>query len=184
MRSYVREKSLGLKMWKYTGKQRPDFAIEPGPDQESVWDYPRPPKLEEVHRLVEVHVNEREIARSTRAFRILETASPPTFYLPPADVELSLLERCAERSYCEWKGVATYWVLKTGADRSRPIAWSYETPSKAFERVKGHFCFYPSRVKALVDGERVRAQSSDFYGGWVTDEIVGPFKGEPGTSGW
>lgn len=171
-------------MWKYTGNERPTFAIEPGPDQESVWDYPRPPRLEKDDRLVAVCVDERVIAQSSRSIRILETASPPTFYIPPTDIELSLLEQCDQRSYCEWKGDATYWVLKTGSNQSQPIAWSYETPNEAFKSIKSHLCFYPSRVEASIDGERVRAQSSEFYGGWITDEIVGPFKGDPGTLGW
>ncbi len=170
-------------MWEFSGQKRPPFAVAPGPGQESVWDYPRPPRLAPDGRLVEVRHGDAVIARSSRAVRVLETASPPTFYLPPADVDLAQLVRVAGTTFCEWKGAASYWAL-AAAPRAARVAWSYETPTAGFAELAGYLCFYPSRVACYVAGERVRAQQSEFYGGWVTEEIVGPFKGEVGTGGW
>jgi len=168
-------------MWKYTGKQRPSFAIEPASDQESVWDYPRPPALLEDSRHVRVMAGEQIIAHSNHALRILETAAPPTFYLPIEDVDMDLLAVVRGQSNCEWKGVARYWAI-SGQDQ--PVAWDYPVPSVSFGRLLNHLAFYPGRVDCFVDDEAVRPQSSEFYGGWITSEIVGPFKGEPGTNGW
>lgn len=170
-------------MWQYTGQQRPSFAEEPGPGQESVWDYPRPPVLVTADSLVEVFNGEVLIASTRNALRVLETASPPTYYLPPAAVDWSQLVRTSDHSYCEWKGEATYWRLAQTTEQ-RPVAWSYENPSRRFAAIDGHVSFYPRRVACFVDGERVRPQPGEFYGGWVTDQIVGPFKGEPGTGHW
>lgn len=170
-------------MWKFKGQSRPDFAVEPGPGQESVWDYPRPPALVPANRLVKVRSGDDLLARSARAMRVLETASPPTFYLPPEDIAMDKLVRSSGASYCEWKGVAQYWVLANSTGQ-QPVAWSYPDPTPAFIAIKDWLCFYPSGVECYVDGERVRAQKSEFYGGWVTDDIVGPFKGEAGTSHW
>ena len=169
-------------MWQYTGQQRPPFAEAPGPGQESVWDYPRPPALVACESLVEVVSGDMTIARTGTALRVLETASPPTYYLPGADVDWSQLVRTADSSYCEWKGQATYWAL--AADPGRPVAWSYEQPSERFAPIDGHVSFYPGRIPCYVDGERVLPQPGEFYGGWVTSRIVGPFKGEPGTGHW
>ena len=169
-------------MWKFTGQQRLDFAIEPGDGEESVWDYPRPPALRNDPRLVEVKSGERLLARSESAVRICETASPPTFYLPPEDVDLSLLTAAPGSSFCEWKGAASYWAL---ADHpSEAVGWSYPQPAPAFAAIAGWLSFYPARVDCFVAGEKVRPQPGGFYGGWVTNEIVGPYKGEPGTGGW
>ncbi len=167
--------------WRWRGGSRPEFAVPPGPGQESVWDYPRPPQIAPDGRRVVVTAAGRTIADSTRGVRILETASPPTFYLPPEDVALDLLEHVPGRSFCEWKGEAGYWALAGG---SEPVAWSYERPYDAFAEVAGWLAFYPGRVECTVDGERVRPQPGGFYGGWITDELVGPFKGESGTGGW
>jgi len=169
--------------WIHRGRRRPSFASVPGPGQESVWDYPRPPRIEADARLVEVKSARRVLARTQRALRILETASPPTFYVPPDDVDTSALVPASGRTVCEWKGEAHYWALRdmTG---SRPVAWSYPAPSPAFTAITGYLAFYPGRVDCFVAGERVRAQPGDFYGGWITAEVVGPFKGEPGTVGW
>ncbi len=171
-------------MWQYRGQRRPSFAQTPGPGQESVWDYPRPPALVRDERLVRVCIGDRVLAESASCFRVLETASAPTFYLPAGDVDQALLRASATRSFCEWKGVASYWTVIDGERELVDAGWSYPEPSAAFAAVAGYFSFYPSRLDCFVGDERVRAQPGGFYGGWVTDEVVGPFKGEPGTRGW
>jgi len=168
-------------MWKYTGKQRPSFAIEPALDQESVWDYPRPPALLEDSRHVRVTAGGQIIARSDHALRILETAAPPTFYLPLGDIDMGQLSVVPGQSNCEWKGIARYWAL---SGQNQPVAWDYPSPSAPFEQLLNYLAFYPGRVDCFIDDEAVKPQYSEFYGGWITREIVGPFKGEPGTSGW
>jgi uncharacterized protein (DUF427 family) len=170
-------------MWDYRGQRRPDFAEAPGPGQESVWDYPRPPALAPDDRTVEVREGTTLIARSTGACRVLETASPPTFYLPPDDVDFDQLVRVAGGSWCEWKGEARYFASAARPD-GPPVAWAYPSPTPAFATISGWLAFYPGRIECRVDNERVRPQEGGFYGGWVTDEIVGPWKGEPGTGGW
>lgn len=171
-------------VWQYRGQERPPFAKEPRPGQESVWDYPRPPAIVVDQRRVEVRLGDLVIADSRQGYRILETASPPTFYIPPDSVHTELLEPCAGRSVCEWKGVARYWALKIPRRSSQPIGWSYPRPTPPFEGIASYFSFYPARVECFVDGERVSPQPGGFYGGWVTSEIVGPFKGQPGTGQW
>ena len=168
-------------MWKYAGQQRPPFAREPADGQESVWDYPRPPCIVADPRQVRVCVGAVELANSQQTFRILETASPPTFYLPLSDVFKERLVAFAGSSFCEWKGAARYWGLEGGA---QPLAWSYPEPSAEFAAIGDCVSFFPGRVECYVNGERVRPQPGGFYGGWVTDEIAGPFKGEPGTGHW
>ena len=169
-------------MWNYRGQQRPQFAVEPGPGQESVWDYPRPPALSPCPSRVEVRDSDIVVADTTGAFRILETASPPTFYLPPDDIDESLLVPAAGSSVCEWKGEARYMAL--ASDPDLPIAWFYPRPRPRFDRIRNYLAFYPGRIACFVDGERVQAQPGRFYGGWITSEVVGPFKGEPGTAHW
>lgn len=169
--------------WQYRGEVRPPFALEPGPGQESVWDYPRPPAIVPDARPVEVWAGTTRIAASTRAVRVLETASAPTFYLPPADVDRAQLVPARGRSVCEWKGIASYWALATAPEEGA-IGWSYDDPTPAFAAISGWLSFYPARVACIVGGERARPQPGGFYGGWVTGEIVGPFKGEPGTGHW
>ncbi len=169
-------------MWKNTGNTRPDNAIEPGPGQESVWDYPRPPALRRDNRLVEVKDGDSVIARTTAALRILETASPPTFYIPVADVDMDQLIEVAGNSVCEWKGQAVYRALVRQPEL--PVAWGYPRPRARFDTIKDCIAFYPGRVDCYVDGERVQPQAGGFYGGWITSEVVGPFKGEPGTGHW
>ena len=159
--------------------------IEPQPGQESVWDYPRPPALEPTEKTVRVLFNGEVVAETTRAVRVLETSHPPTYYIPPDDIRAGFLTANPHRTVCEYKGVASYWDLKVGDRISRRAAWSYPNPTPAFDSIRGYVAFYPSRVdEATVDGERVRAQEGDFYGGWITKEIVGPFKGGRGTMGW
>jgi len=169
-------------MWKFTGEGRPDFAIEPGPGQESVWDYPRPPSAELLSGDFEVRANGIRLAKSDRAWKIRETASPPTYYLPADTVAMGLLTGHRSRSFCEWKGGARYWALASRPDL--PVAWAYPQPKRAFAMLADHLSFYPGRVECLIDGSPVRAQAGGFYGGWITDDIVGPFKGEADTGGW
>jgi uncharacterized protein (DUF427 family) len=159
--------------------------IEPGPGQESVWDYPRPPRLEPSTRLVRVLFNGQVVAETSRALRVLETSHPPVYYIPAEDIKRKFLERSSRSSFCEWKGRARYHTLHVGDRQSADAAWSYPEPTQAFEPIRDHLAFYPSRVdECTVDGEVVRSQPGDFYGGWITQEIVGPFKGDPGTMGW
>ena len=169
-------------MWQYTGQQRPDFAEEPGDHQESVWDYPRPPALVDCDQHVQVVAGGEIIADTRRSKRVCETASPPTFYLPPQDINFEALVTVPGSSYCEWKGTARYWAL--AEKPGEPVGWSYPEPTPAFAQLRDWLCFYPGRIECLVDGERVRPQEGGFYGGWVTDNIVGPWKGSPGSGNW
>ncbi len=171
-------------MWHFTGQKRPSFAIEPGEGQESVWDYPRPPICVKDSREVIVRHGDLLIAKTSSAIRVLETASPPTYYIPRSDVELDRLIQTAGSSFCEWKGAATYWSLDADELRIKNVGWSYETPSARFVSIQGYLSFYPAKLECSVDGEMVRAQPGGFYGGWVTDEVVGPYKGQSGTGGW
>ncbi|MGY5890939.1 DUF427 domain-containing protein [Blastococcus deserti] len=156
-----------------------------GPGQESVWDYPRPPSAEVSSRHVVVELGGRVLADTVRAVRVCETSHPPVYYVPPEDVVLDLLERAPGGSWCEWKGAATYWDAVVDGRRVAAVAWSYEDPSPGYEHLRGALAFYPGRVdRATVDGRQVRPQAGGFYGGWITDEVVGPFKGEAGTQGW
>lgn len=170
-------------MWQYRGQRRPPFAEAVQPGQESVWDYPRPPAISEDSRRVVVKAGGRLLADSLASLRVAETASPPTFYLPCADIDMELLTPVEGRSVCEWKGAAKYWSLRD-ASRSVVIAWGYPQPNPSYAALLGRLCFYPGRVSCYVNGERVRPQPGEFYGGWVTDELAGPFKGEPGTGHW
>jgi uncharacterized protein (DUF427 family) len=150
-----------------------------------VWDYPRPPRVERTDETVEVHFGGRVIARSTQALRVLETSHPPTYYIPKRDVAMEHLSSTKRRSLCEFKGQARYYTV-TVADQQAPDAvWDYPNPNAGYASLKDHLCFYPSKMdECLVDGERVIAQEGDFYGGWVTSRVKGPFKGGPGTRGW
>ena len=172
------------KGWDHDGRRRPPFAIEPGPGQESVWDYPRPPAIVPDARRVEVRWGEILVARSVQSVRVLETASPPAFYMPPGDVQFACLRPSRTRTFCEWKGTASYFDLVVDDERVADVAWTYAQPRPAFREIAGWLSFYPERIQCLVDGEPVRGQGGGFYGGWVTSELVGPFKGAPGTSGW
>jgi uncharacterized protein (DUF427 family) len=150
-----------------------------------VWDYPRPPSAEVTPRRVVVELGGQVVADSTRAVRVCETSHPPVYYVPAEDVRPGALAAGPRRSWCEYKGEAAYWTV-TGGGLVRPdAAWSYPRPSPGFEALAGAVAFYPAAMdECLVDGERVRPQAGGFYGGWVTDDVVGPFKGEPGTTGW
>jgi uncharacterized protein (DUF427 family) len=156
-----------------------------GPGQESVWDYPRPPSADVTACEVVVQAGGRVIATTTRAIRVCETSHPPVYYIPRDDIAEGVLERADGSSECEWKGSATYWDVVVDGRRLPQAGWSYESPTAGYEHLRGAVAFYPGRVdRALVDDEPVRPQPGDFYGGWITDEVVGPFKGEPGTWAW
>lgn len=161
--------------------------IEPGPGQESVWDYPRPPRLEATARRLQVYFAGELIADTAGGYRVLETSHPPTYYLPRADVLMERLIPVQGSSFCEWKGAAAYFDVQN-ADGSRVAArsvWTYPNPSAAFGPIKDYLCFYAHLMdRCLVDGEEVQTQKGGFYGGWATKDIVGPFKGEAGTAGW
>jgi uncharacterized protein (DUF427 family) len=175
---------LGRRGWTNTGAKRPAFAETPGPGQESVWDYPRPPALVPDERRVIVRLGEIVIADTTSAFRVLETSHPPTFYLPRADVDMRHLEATSGGSRCEWKGEARYFDVVVGERRVRGAAWSYEAPFAELEPIAGHLGFYPLHLECTVDGVHVEPQPGGFYAGWITPDVVGPFKGELGSSGW
>ena len=167
--------------WQYRGARRPPFAEDPGPGQESVWDYPRPPVVVPDRRAVEVSEAQGLVASTDRSVRVLETSHPPAFYVPPESVIPGRLVRVPGSSHCEWKGAADYVAV---AGTTEPVGWRYPDPYPEFVDYAGWISFYPGRVRCTVDGEVVRPQAGGFYGGWITNDVVGPFKGEPGTSGW
>jgi len=161
--------------------------VEPRPGQESVWDYPRPPRVEPSRRRVRVIFAGEVIAESDRALRVLETASPPTYYLPAEDVRSELLRPSpvGRRTFCEWKGLASYLDVVVGDRVAAEAAWTYGTPNRGYSELTGLIAFFPGRVDAcFLDDEPVRPQPGSYYGGWITDDVVGPFKGDPGTDGW
>jgi uncharacterized protein (DUF427 family) len=163
-------------------RPRPDPV---GPGQESVWDYPRPPRLEPVTARLTVVLGGDTVADTTSGYRVLETSHPPNYYFPPADVAPGALERAKGASFCEWKGRAHYFSVRGGGMVAHEGAWGYDEPSEAFRLIAGYVAFYASRMDAcFVDGEPVTPQPGGFYGGWITADVVGPFKGGPGTRGW
>lgn len=167
--------------WHHRGDERPPFANVPKAGQESVWDYPRPPRIVADPRRVRVVAAGRAVAESKRALRVLETASPPTFYLPAADVDSESMRRASGTTHCEWKGLAHAYDVAGVAD----AAWTYVETYPEYASLAGYFAFYPMRLDCTVDGEAVAPQPGGYYGGWVTAEIVGPFKsGDPGTAWW
>lgn len=148
---------------------------------EKVWEYPRPPALVPCERRVRITVDGVLVVDSTRALRVLETSHPPTIYVPPADIAPGALTPAAGRSFCEWKGNAHYYDV-LGRERA---AWAYAAPNARYAALQDHVSFYPSRMdECLLDDERVQSQEGDFYGGWITTDLEGPFKGGPGTLGW
>ena len=170
-------------MWEFTGKTRPEFALVPRDGQESVWDYPRPPALVPSDDQVDVAFNDLKLASSRRTLRVLETAHPPTYYIPEDDVNWEFLAAIARSSFCEWKGTANYFSMQRNSQQGA-IAWQYRSPVASFAQLDGHVSFYPSLTDCCVNGERVIPQPGIFYGGWITSRVVGQFKGEPGTGHW
>ena len=170
--------------WKFRGQKRPSTAIAPNAGQESVWDYPRPPKIEIDRRLIIVSVNGKIIAESHSTLRLVETASPPTFYIPPKDIDKTLLTQGSRSSLCEWKGIAQYWNVNVNNLAIENAAWHYLNPYPEFAAITGYLSFYPHQLSCYIDGELVRPQPGKLYGGWITNEILGPFKGNSGTENW
>ncbi len=163
----------------------PIARIEPMPGQESVWDYPRPPRLEPTGKHIRIVFGGETLADTHRAFRVLETSHPPVYYIPLEDIRQEFITETSARSVCEWKGTASYVGVRVGDKEAEDAGWFYPNPTAAFAPITGHVAFYPSRMEAcFVDDERASAQAGDFYGGWITSDIVGPFKGTPGTMGW
>jgi uncharacterized protein (DUF427 family) len=157
----------------------------PGPGQESVWNYPRPPRLEEFTGRITIDLGGRTIASTTQAWRVLETSHPPTFYLPRAAFTDGVLQPTSGSSWCEWKGQASYFDLVTENARAERAAWTYRTPTRGFEPIAGAIAVMAAQVdRCTVDGETVEPQPGGFYGGWVTSRVSGPFKGGPGSMGW
>jgi uncharacterized protein (DUF427 family) len=158
----------------------------PNPAAESVWDYPRPPRLEPTPIRIRITHGGVLLVDTTRALRILETSHPPVFYIPPADIAMHYLKLSARRgSFCEFKGTASYWTIDVPGALSPDAAWSYANPTARYAALRDHLAFYASRVdECTVDGEVVQPQPGDFYGGWITSRVTGPFKGPPGTLGW
>ena len=156
-----------------------------GLGRESVWDYPRPPRVEATSRRVQVIFNGVMIADTQRALRVLETSHPPVYYIPPADIRMENLTQSGRSSFCEFKGRAGYYSVTVRDKTAVNAAWFYPDPAAGYEALAHHVAFYPGRMdECLVDGETVTPQAGDFYGGWITADIVGPFKGPPGTMGW
>lgn len=159
--------------------------IRPRAGQESVWDYPRPPRLESVKKRLRVVFNGITLADTTRGKRVLETSHPPVYYIPPDDVSLKHMLSVSGTSFCEWKGTAHYFDVEVAGKRVPHAAWAYHDPTPDFSGIKDHLAFYGHLMEACFVGEeQARPQPGSFYGGWITNDIVGPFKGELGTSTW
>ncbi|GAC1644156.1 MAG: DUF427 domain-containing protein [Herpetosiphon sp.] len=159
--------------------------IAPGPGQESVWDYPRPPRVELSAARIRIMFQGVVIADSQRAQRVLETSHPPVYYVPPDDIRMEFLVEARGTTVCEWKGAASYWDVVVIGNRVPHAAWSYPRPTPDFAVLQRYLAFYPSKMDSCtVNDEPVVAQPGDFYGGWITSNIVGPFKGDAGTMGW
>lgn len=173
------------KYWRELKRERPAEVVTPGPGQESVWAYPRPPRVEPVSRQIRVIFAGITLAESNRALRVIETSSPPVYYLPPADVRMEHLTPTDHITFCEWKGVAHYWTVQVDERRAVRAAWSYPTPEEDYQAIRDHLAFYAFKMEACYVGNQLaQPQPGHFYGGWVTPDIVGPFKGESGTEGW
>lgn len=164
--------------------------VDPPRRKESVWDYPRPPRLEQTKRRLRITLGLVTVADTVCGFRVLETSHPPVYYLPQTDLAMHLLFPSTRRgSFCEWKGNARYWDLKVGKTILPAVAWSYPDPTRSFAPLADHLAFYPAPFlppsgTCTVDDEQVEPQPGGFYGGWITRDLVGPFKGAPGTLGW
>jgi len=160
------------------------IRIEHEPGQESVWDYPRPPRLEPCDAHVVVTLGGLSIADTTRSIRVLETSQPPAFYIPSEDIDFAALRPSSARTMCEWKGEAAYYDLCFEGTEIEQIAWTYRQPTPAFTDIATYIAFYAQKLDCSVDGEQVTANEGTFYGGWITSKVKGPFKGGPGSAGW
>ena len=150
-----------------------------------MWDYPRPPALERTPKRLRVEFAGITIADTTGGYRVLETSQPPAYYIPTSDIAMDFLITSSHRTFCEWKGQAHYYSILANGREAVDAAWAYSSPLPRFDDIKGYLAFYPQRVDAcFVDDERVHANEGSFYGGWITADIVGPFKGGLGSAGW
>lgn len=166
-------------------RHRPQNIVVAGPGQLSVWDFPRPPRVESVALRVRIQLGGQLIVDTTAALRVCETSSPPAYYIPPGEIAPGCREPSERTSFCEWKGVAHYWTVSAGGRRAKDAAWSYPAPDPGYEALKDYIAFYPRRMDACWVGEhRVEPQPGLYYGGWITPELVGPFKGAPGSEAW
>lgn len=155
--------------------------IEPESGEQSVWDYPRPPKIEDCSKHIKVISCGITIADTIHSKRVLETGSPPVYYIPPEDVKKEYLSPADNKTFCEWKGEASYYHLNIGGKQVRYACWYYPNPTPEFEQIKNYIAFYAQKMdECYIDDELVTPQPGKFYGGWITKEIVGPFKGEEG----
>jgi uncharacterized protein (DUF427 family) len=171
--------------WRNMKRKRPDNIATPGPGQESIWDYPRPPKVELFTKKIRVEFAGVVIADTTESYKVSETSSPPCYYIPQTDIKMDYLFKSAYRTLCEWKGSASYWTIQVGDKITKNAGWSYPEPWDGFEQIKDCIAFFAGRVDGCyIDTEKVVPQAGDFYGGWITSNIVGPFKGDPGTEAW
>lgn len=158
---------------------------EPSEGQESVWSYPRPPRLEPFAERLRVVLGGQTIADTTRGYRVLETSHPPVYYFPPEDIEEGVLRRVRQQSFCEFKGLAHYYDVHSSKSVVPSAAWGYDDPVGRFAPLKGHVAFYCAPMDACYVGdEQAQPQPGGFYGGWITSKVVGPFKGIPGSMGW
>ena len=170
--------------WRNARRERPTPLV-PGPGQVSVWDFPRPPRLERVEARVTVEAGEIPLADSFQTLRVCETSSPPAYYVPASDVRMELLEPSPRETFCEWKGLACYWSLNADGKLVKDVAWSYPDPDEPYAALRHHLAFHAGRVdRCSVGGARVVPQPGEYYGGWITPDLVGPFKGEPGSEAW
>tara|TARA_R110002051_G_scaffold246021_1_gene305629 strand:+ start:5902 stop:6423 length:522 start_codon:yes stop_codon:yes gene_type:complete len=159
--------------------------IKPRAGQESVWDYPRPPRVDPRSERIVVRLGGQVIVDTTDAVRVLETSHPPVYYVPIAAFASGVLIPVSGTSFCEFKGEAHYFDVVAGGVIAERAAWTYPQPTRGFEALGTRVALYPGQMDScVVDGETVTSQAGDFYGGWITSTIVGPFKGAPGTFGW
>lgn len=159
--------------------------VKPGKGQESVWDYPRPPKLEAFKGSIRIQFNDEVILETDQGLRVLETSHPPTYYFPKNSFKEGIFKPNPHSSYCEYKGIAGYFDIVVKGKTAKKAAWYYPNPTAPYKDLKDHVCIYAHLMDACyLNDERVKAQEGDFYGGWITSNIVGPFKGGAGTWGW
>ena len=164
--------------------KRPE-PIAPKPGQESVWDYPRPAELQETDKQVKIIFNDVEIVKSHRPLRVIETSHPPSYYIPAEDIQLQYFTQTPRKTFCEWKGWCCYYDIEVNGKKTSNAAWRFFEPSPNFTAIENCYSFYPSLMDACyVNDELVTPQPGNFYGGWITSDVAGPFKGEPGTMFW
>jgi len=171
--------------WRNLKRERPLTVVQPGPEQESVWDYPRPPRVEPVVKRIQIEFAGIVLVDSRRSLRVIETAGPPVYYLPQEDIQMACLVPSQRTALCEWKGISRYWSVRVGDHLAQDAAWSYPEPWEGFEQIKDRLAFRAGPMdRCTVDGQPVTPQPGRYYGGWITPDIVGPFKGQPGSERW